>query len=61
MPFASAMFRSLPVLALARPPMRTIPSKQDKNETRADHLTYNLKSESVKGRGVNMTFQPKTK
>ena len=35
--------------------------KQDKNETRADHLTYNLKSESVKGRGVNMTFQPKTK
>mgnify|MGYP000901491678 CR=1 FL=1 len=35
--------------------------KQEKNETRADHLTYNLKSESVKGRGVNMTFQPKTK
>ena len=35
--------------------------KQDKNETRADHLTYNLKQERVSGRGVNMTFQPKTK
>ncbi|MDO4643233.1 MAG: lipopolysaccharide transport periplasmic protein LptA [Cardiobacteriaceae bacterium] len=35
--------------------------KQDKNETRADHLVYDLKKENVKGRGVNMTFQPKTK
>ena len=35
--------------------------KQDKNETRADHITYDLKREHVTGRGVNMTFQPKTK
>ena len=34
---------------------------QDKNETRADHITYDLKREHVTGRGVNMTFQPKTK
>ena len=35
--------------------------RQDKNEPRADPLTYNLKQERVSGRRVNMTFQPKTK
>lgn len=33
--------------------------KQGKNETRANHLSYNLEKEHVKGQGVHMTFTPK--
>lgn len=32
---------------------------QGKNETRANHLSYNLEKEHVKGKGVQMTFTPK--
>ncbi|MDO5090496.1 MAG: lipopolysaccharide transport periplasmic protein LptA [Cardiobacteriaceae bacterium] len=32
---------------------------QGKNETRANHLSYNLEKEHVKGKGVHMTFTPK--
>lgn len=32
---------------------------QDKNETRANHISYNLEKEHVKGTGVKMTFTPK--
>lgn len=34
--------------------------KQDKNETTAAHLTYNLEKEQVKGSRINMTLIPKT-
>lgn len=34
--------------------------KQQKNETRAEHLSYNLKAEKVKGQRVNMTLFPKS-
>lgn len=34
--------------------------KQDKNETTASHLTYNLKQERIKASRVNMTLIPKT-
>lgn len=33
--------------------------KQGKNETRANHLSYNLEKEYVKGKEVQMTFTPK--
>ncbi|SUO95367.1 lipopolysaccharide transport periplasmic protein LptA [Suttonella ornithocola] len=34
--------------------------KQQKNETRAEHLSYNLKAEKIKGQRVNMTLFPKS-
>ncbi len=34
--------------------------KQEKNETNADHLTYNLKQEQVSGKRVQMILFPKS-